>query len=273
MEALAIHVSGVPVGYELRLDYLQDFSQLESQLHQMLMRLHFPQTIATCRMAAAGGMLQGTLADQAAILSAAVRAGCQWVDVEIESVQKGGVALLKELRPAKIIVSYHDFQKTPALAADLSPPGASAGAGGEDRHAGALPARQPANSPAAQGPSAAQPAAGGAGHGRLGNPLAAALPAVGIGVHLRVAAQPFSRRGGANSRGSHALGLPGGAPRQPHATLRSAGLARFHVPFAGHAERGLSGQARERGFPALPNQQTGGLPRLRARAWNCKDSP
>jgi 3-dehydroquinate dehydratase/shikimate dehydrogenase len=116
MEALAIHVTGVPVGYELRLDYLQDFSQFESQLHQMLMRLHFPQTIATCRMATAGGMMRGTLADQAAILSAAVRAGCQWVDVEIESVQKSGVAFLQELRPAKIIVSYHDFRKTPPLA-------------------------------------------------------------------------------------------------------------------------------------------------------------
>jgi 3-dehydroquinate dehydratase/shikimate dehydrogenase len=116
MEALAIRVAGVPVGYELRLDYLQDFSQLESQLHQFLMRLHFPQTIATCRMAAAGGMLQGTLTDQVAILGAAVRAGCQWVDIEMESVEKGGAALLRELRAAKIIVSYHDFQKTPALA-------------------------------------------------------------------------------------------------------------------------------------------------------------
>jgi 3-dehydroquinate dehydratase/shikimate dehydrogenase len=116
MEALATHVSGVPIGYELRLDYLQDFSQLESQLHQMLMRLHFPQTIATCRMATAGGMLRGTLADQATILSAAVRAGCQWVDVEIESLSKGGVALLRDLRPAKIILSYHDFQRTPPLA-------------------------------------------------------------------------------------------------------------------------------------------------------------
>jgi 3-dehydroquinate dehydratase/shikimate dehydrogenase len=116
MEALAIHVVGVPVGYELRLDYLQDYSQFELQLHQMLMRLHFPQTIATCRMAAAGGMMTGTLADQSAILAAAVRAGCQWVDVEIESVQKGGVALLRALRPAKIIVSYHDFQKTLPLA-------------------------------------------------------------------------------------------------------------------------------------------------------------
>ena len=117
MEALAVRVSGVPVGYELRLDYLQDFAQFESRLHQMLARLHFPQTIATCRMAAVGGMMQGTLADQAKILTAAVRAGCQWVDIEVESVQKGGVALLRELRPAKVIVSYHDFQKTSALAA------------------------------------------------------------------------------------------------------------------------------------------------------------
>jgi 3-dehydroquinate dehydratase/shikimate dehydrogenase len=116
MEALAVHVSGVPVGYELRLDYIQDFSQLELQLHQMLSRLHFPQTIATCRLASAGGMLQGTLADQAAILAAAVRAGCQWVDIEIESVQKGGAALFRDLRPAKVIVSYHDFQRTPPLA-------------------------------------------------------------------------------------------------------------------------------------------------------------
>jgi 3-dehydroquinate dehydratase/shikimate dehydrogenase len=115
MEALAIHVSGVPVGYELRLDYLQDFSQLESRLHGMLARLHFPQTIATCRMAAAGGMMHATLADQAAVLAAAVRAGCQWVDVEMESVEKSGVALLHDLRPANIIVSYHNFQKTPPL--------------------------------------------------------------------------------------------------------------------------------------------------------------
>jgi 3-dehydroquinate dehydratase/shikimate dehydrogenase len=67
-------------------------------------------------MAAAGGKFEGTLDDQAAILSAAVRAGCQWVDVEIESVQKAGSSFLKPLREAKIIISYHNYQKTPALA-------------------------------------------------------------------------------------------------------------------------------------------------------------
>jgi 3-dehydroquinate dehydratase/shikimate dehydrogenase len=115
MEALAVHMAGSPIGYELRLDYLKDFTQFESQLRQMLMRLHFPQTIATCRLAAAGGMLRGTPADQAAILAAAVRAGCQWVDIEMESVEKGGAALLRQFRPTKLIISYHDFHKTPAL--------------------------------------------------------------------------------------------------------------------------------------------------------------
>ena len=117
MEALALRSSGGPVGLELRLDYLQDFSQFESDLHQMLARLHFPPTIATCRMTGAGGMFGGTLADQSAILAAAVRAGCHWVDVEIESVQKGGVAFLRSLEAPKIIVSYHDFEETPALGA------------------------------------------------------------------------------------------------------------------------------------------------------------
>lgn len=117
MEALATRVAGVPVGYELRLDYLQDFEQLEMHLHQMLARLHFPQTLATCRLASAGGMLQGTPTDQVAVLSAAVRAGCQWVDVEIESVERCGAAVLKEFHPAKVMVSYHDFQRTPPLGA------------------------------------------------------------------------------------------------------------------------------------------------------------
>lgn len=115
MEALALRVSGLPVGFELRLDYLQDFSEFETQLHQMLQRLHSPQTIATCRLASAGGVLQGSVTDQTKILAAAVHAGCQWVDIEIESVTKSGPALFKEFQDAKIIVSYHDFQKTPAL--------------------------------------------------------------------------------------------------------------------------------------------------------------
>jgi 3-dehydroquinate dehydratase/shikimate dehydrogenase len=117
MEALAGRLAGSPVGYELRLDCLQDLAQFESRLHQMLLRLHFPQAIATCRRVGAGGYFRGTVEQQAALLSAAARAGCQWVDVEIESVTQAGFSLLHEFRPAKAIVSYHHYRQTPPLGA------------------------------------------------------------------------------------------------------------------------------------------------------------
>jgi 3-dehydroquinate dehydratase/shikimate dehydrogenase len=52
---------------------------------------------------------------QAAILSAAVRAGCQWVDIEVESIEQADSSLLRQFQPAKVIASYHDYHKTPPL--------------------------------------------------------------------------------------------------------------------------------------------------------------
>ncbi len=111
MEAQADRVSGTPVGYELRLDYLQDSADIETRLHQMLLRLHSTQMIATCRRAKAGGLFRGSVEQQIAILAAAVRAGCQWVDIEIESVKRGGTSVLQQLKPAKVIVSYHNYRE------------------------------------------------------------------------------------------------------------------------------------------------------------------
>jgi 3-dehydroquinate dehydratase/shikimate dehydrogenase len=115
LEAQAARLSGIAIGYELRLDYLHDFEDFENRLHQMLLRLHLPHTIATCRRAQAGGKLEGGVDRQATLLQAAVRAGCQWVDVEVESVSRAGVSLLRSFAPAKVIVSHHDNHKTPAL--------------------------------------------------------------------------------------------------------------------------------------------------------------
>ncbi len=115
LENQASRVNGSPVGYELRLDYLQDFNELESRLHQMFLRMHSPQCIATCRRAEAGGQFRGDVNEQVTILQAAVRAGCQWVDLEIESVQAAGRGILKQFAPAKVISSYHNYRKTPPL--------------------------------------------------------------------------------------------------------------------------------------------------------------
>jgi 3-dehydroquinate dehydratase / shikimate dehydrogenase len=117
LETQALRLGGPPVGYELRLDYLKEFEDFQSRLHQMLLHLHFPLTVATCRRQEAGGQFGGSVQEQAAILQSAVRAGCQWADLEIESVARLGKKALLELRPAKVIVSYHNYRKTPALGA------------------------------------------------------------------------------------------------------------------------------------------------------------
>ena len=117
LEAQASRLGGAPVGYELRLDHLQDFSQFEDSLHQVLSRLHVPPTIATCRREEAGGAFQGTVEEQAAVLAAAVRAGCAWVDIEWESIKAAGPSLLRRFQPARVIASYHNYRKTPSLGA------------------------------------------------------------------------------------------------------------------------------------------------------------
>jgi 3-dehydroquinate dehydratase/shikimate dehydrogenase len=76
--------------------------------------------IATCRRAEAGGQFAGDVEQQINILQSAVRAGCRWADVEVESVDKAGAGILKRLSPARIIASYHNFDRTPPLAAVYS---------------------------------------------------------------------------------------------------------------------------------------------------------
>ncbi len=116
-EEQASRLSGLPVGYEFRLDYLQDFADLESRLRELIVKLHLPQVIATCRRAEAGGQFPGDVEHQLVVLEAAVRAGSRWVDLEIESVDKAGSEILKRLAPARLISSYHNYRKTPPLGA------------------------------------------------------------------------------------------------------------------------------------------------------------
>ena len=88
-------------GFELRLDYLQDLADLEVRLHQTLIRLHFPPFIATCRRVVAGGHFAGSVEEQLAVLASAVRAGCQWVDIEVESLSQSGVFPFSQFAPAR----------------------------------------------------------------------------------------------------------------------------------------------------------------------------
>ena len=99
---------------ELRLDYLRNAKEREAFLSWLRHGRLRAVLIATCRRREGGGLFQGSLEGQIEILAQAVRSGCQWCDVEIETAK--GMArgeLARALSPARIMVSYHDFRRTP----------------------------------------------------------------------------------------------------------------------------------------------------------------
>jgi 3-dehydroquinate dehydratase / shikimate dehydrogenase len=104
---------------ELRLDYLRSAKERAASLAKLAeMRAgggaRGATLIATCRSRQGGGQFRGTAAEQQDVLAAAARAGCQWCDVEIEAARNLPAAQRRrELRPARVMISFHDFRQTP----------------------------------------------------------------------------------------------------------------------------------------------------------------
>ncbi len=72
--------------------------------------------IATCRRQASGGKFRGSLASQLEVLSKAASAGCQLLDLELQSASKCKPEQLQRLRSkAALIISFHDFRATKNL--------------------------------------------------------------------------------------------------------------------------------------------------------------
>jgi 3-dehydroquinate dehydratase / shikimate dehydrogenase len=70
--------------------------------------------IATCRRRVAGGKFRGTIAQQLVHLAAAVRSGCAWYDLEIESSSRCPPELLDVLLgEGRRIASAHFFERAP----------------------------------------------------------------------------------------------------------------------------------------------------------------
>jgi 3-dehydroquinate dehydratase / shikimate dehydrogenase len=101
---------------ELRLDYLSRPGLALPKIRQFF-DIH-PQAvvIATCRRAASGGKFRGSLASQLDLLVKAAAAGCQLVDVELQSAARSKPQQLEKLRTkAALILSFHDFHATKRL--------------------------------------------------------------------------------------------------------------------------------------------------------------
>jgi len=99
---------------ELRLDYLRPAKERDAFLSWLKRARPRAVLIATCRRGEGGGLFEGSRDEQIEILSQAAHCGAGWCDVEIETAKhmvRG--QLTGKLSPARVMVSHHDFRKTP----------------------------------------------------------------------------------------------------------------------------------------------------------------
>ncbi len=99
--------------FEFRLDALGD---LESSLDKFLPKSPLP-FIVTNRPSWEGGNFQGPESDRLDILKEAVELGADYVDIEVRTDSALRSAFIQDIsgKGAQIILSFHDFEKTPPI--------------------------------------------------------------------------------------------------------------------------------------------------------------
>ena len=102
---------------ELRLDWLRSDAQRKRLLRWLKKNKPRGATfLATCRLRPGGGQLAGDVEDELRWLRLAREAGCQWCDLEIETLQKLSEQSVRRLAlPQRVLLSVHDFRRTPPL--------------------------------------------------------------------------------------------------------------------------------------------------------------
>ena len=103
---------------ELRLDWLPRPAEAMPLISRLLRAQHGRRSElqATCRRKENGGRFRGTVGEQMEILLQAAAAGCSLLDLEIESAEAAGGEAVRSLRQrALLILSFHDFRRTPNL--------------------------------------------------------------------------------------------------------------------------------------------------------------
>ncbi len=101
---------------ELRLDYIPRPGLAFSKIQEFTETHPHVSVIATCRHSAAGGKFKGSISSQIDILNKAADAGCQLVDIEVQSASRLKPAQLTKLRSkAALVLSFHDFRGTQKL--------------------------------------------------------------------------------------------------------------------------------------------------------------
>ena len=106
---------------ELRLDWLRDDKERHAFLG-WLKKQRFPRAnfVATCRRRVGGGEFASDAGAELYWLIKARDAGCAWCDLEVETLRElPGESARGFNLPANVLVSLHDFQRTPPLPKNL----------------------------------------------------------------------------------------------------------------------------------------------------------
>jgi 3-dehydroquinate dehydratase/shikimate dehydrogenase len=102
---------------EVRLDWLRSDAGRARFLGWLKRnRPHASTFIATCRRREGGGKFPGGVDRELYWLTHAREMGCQWCDLEVETVRRLPHESVREYAvPPRVLLSVHDFERTPAL--------------------------------------------------------------------------------------------------------------------------------------------------------------
>ncbi len=120
MAAACREAEGGETFLEFRLDSLKAPADGAPVIREFLERNPECRVLATCRRRQNHGKFNGGVEEQFRILRAAADAGAAAVDVEVESACEASTALVSLRDRAKVVLSYHNFESTPALEPILS---------------------------------------------------------------------------------------------------------------------------------------------------------
>jgi 3-dehydroquinate dehydratase/shikimate dehydrogenase len=106
---------------EFRLDFLTKPSTVLAKLKDFLAAHRDVIALATCRRKQFGGHFEAALKTELDILAKAAEAGCQLVDLEVESAEEASAKQFQQFRAslrtagAALLISFHDFTRTKGL--------------------------------------------------------------------------------------------------------------------------------------------------------------
>ena len=250
---------------EFRLDYLPRPALALPKIKQFAEYHSHVVSMATCRRVAAGGKFRGSIASQLDILNKASAAGCQLVDLELQSAAHCRPEQLRRLRSHAALDSV-----APRLSGHQES-GTDAGQDGrhlrrllQDRQHRHHALRQRGHDEV-PGEEQRSTFADRRVHGGTGHHQPVAGSARGQRVHVRRGERGRKDRARPGHRAGVAQHLPDRTGRCGDASVRSGGRSGGTLALAGHHECGIATRDGQRCLPPVARQDAEGFAGLRAR--------